>query len=912
MANTRFKTHHGLNATANSFIDGKLEVTGDLVVTGNVAFSGSSVGDLRPDADQRNLGNTSLRWNLIGFSANLASTLTANGATTLGNTLLTTGAATFQNTVTVTGVTNVSSNVNISGVASVSNNLVVTGTGFVNGTFTANGNTSFTNGILTVNSNVGNTLTVGAANVSVDGGVLFVDAVNNRIGVNNTAPGVALRVTGATDISSTANVQGNANVGGTFGVAGNTTLSGTLQTISGNVNFDSGVLFVDATDNRVGINNTTPTVALEVTGAANVSTSVNSALLTVGTSFIANTDGVYHTGTINAASFTTTNFRANNTGAFPLSNTAGAALGNTTSRWVLIANTGNFSGDIFTGNSTSNSIITSLAFTSNTSTNLTGNVSSTTSNTVVTGTGTQFAVELAAGDVVKFSGCTAYFTVGSITNATSLILTTNGPLSTANTLEKKFLQVVNNSGIFLYGATQQILPLSNGAHSVGNTTARWSVVGNTADFSGLATLSGGLTVTGTANVSAELNIGSVKVLANSSTVNAITYLAGTINATSIGFLANSTTILLGNTSVNVQINTSSVNVATYLSGAINATSNGFLANSSTVVVGNSSVNVVITTAGVVTAGGTGVNPHSNSVGTTLGNTISRWVITANSISTSGAGAIGATLSAGNTSITGFANVTVSVNSALLTVGTSFIANTGGVYHTGTVNAASFTTTNFLANGAGVYPLSNTAGTQLGLATRRWILNANTGNFSGAVTLSSSLSLGSTLSANGGTGTAGQVLLSGGATNTYWGAAGISIVNDTATDSTRFLLFNETTSGSTSNAGVSSTKLTFNPSSGILAAVEFTATSDERLKSNVVTISDALDRVSSLRGVNYTLTDTGKRSMGLIAQELESIFPEVVNTDGNGYKSVNYGSIVGALVEAIKELKQEIEELKNGN
>ena len=104
----------------------------------------------------------------------------------------------------------------------------------------------------------------------------------------------------------------------------------------------------------------------------------------------------------------------------------------------------------------------------------------------------------------------------------------------------------------------------------------------------------------------------------------------------------------------------------------------------------SSINATSFTTTGFLANTTAVVPTSNSSGQTFGNTISRWVITANSITVSTSATVTTTLSAGNTSITGFANASVSVNSALLTVGTAFIANTTGAYHTGTINATSFT------------------------------------------------------------------------------------------------------------------------------------------------------------------------------------------------------------------------------
>jgi hypothetical protein len=118
-------------------------------------------------------------------------------------------------------------------------------------------------------------------------------------------------------------------------------------------------------------------------------------------------------------------------------------------------------------------------------------------------------------------------------------------------------------------------------------------------------------------------------------------------------------------------------------------------------------------------------------------------------------------------------------------------------------------------------------------------------------------------------------------------------------------------GATARVGINNSNptqaLTVNGS--ILASGDVTAFSDIRLKSNVVTIDSALEKVLKLRGVYFTKDD--KNGMGVIAQEVEKVIPEVV-VDNGDYKSVAYGNIVGLLIEAIKELKQEIEVFKNGN
>ena len=100
----------------------------------------------------------------------------------------------------------------------------------------------------------------------------------------------------------------------------------------------------------------------------------------------------------------------------------------------------------------------------------------------------------------------------------------------------------------------------------------------------------------------------------------------------------------------------------------------------------------------------------------------------------------------------------------------------------------------------------------------------------------------------------------------------------------------------------------NLSGAFTATGNITAFSDERLKENVQTIEGALDKVSQMRGVMYD--KDGERGTGVIAQEMQQVMPEVVQ-EGE-YLSVAYGNIVGVLIESIKELKAEIEELKNGS
>ena len=89
-------------------------------------------------------------------------------------------------------------------------------------------------------------------------------------------------------------------------------------------------------------------------------------------------------------------------------------------------------------------------------------------------------------------------------------------------------------------------------------------------------------------------------------------------------------------------------------------------------------------------------------------------------------------------------------------------------------------------------------------------------------------------------------------------------------------------------------------------------SDERIKTNIKTIENALDKTLLLRGVEYNdfRIEPERKRIGLIAQEVELIVPEVVRTDDDGMKSIEYQNLIGLLVEAVKQLNNKVLNLEN--
>lgn len=110
-------------------------------------------------------------------------------------------------------------------------------------------------------------------------------------------------------------------------------------------------------------------------------------------------------------------------------------------------------------------------------------------------------------------------------------------------------------------------------------------------------------------------------------------------------------------------------------------------------------------------------------------------------------------------------------------------------------------------------------------------------------------------------------------------------------------------------GVISPAYKLDVSGTIRATGDVIAYSDARVKENVETIDGALDKVMKMRGVSYNKIGEQEKKVGVIAQEILEVLPEVVSQDESGTYSVAYGNIVSVLIEAIKEQQKQIDELK---
>ena len=259
MANTAFKVENGLLVVGSANVAGSLSVGGEFNISGNITFSGTSNGDFRPINNNYSLGNSTNRWSLSAIDINVSNTTTLNLSTFSGQSTFSANAVPNANNIKLGDSDKrwdlYANNANVVTVG-VSNTATVNGTLIVNpgvaNAIVVTGNSTHSNITFTSNS------TQFFSNVIFDTNVLFVDAVNNRVGITTLTPDAALTVNG------TANVSGAVVLGSILNVTANATFSNNVL-ISGNLIVSGTTTYVNTATLNVADN--IVTLNADLTGA---------------------------------------------------------------------------------------------------------------------------------------------------------------------------------------------------------------------------------------------------------------------------------------------------------------------------------------------------------------------------------------------------------------------------------------------------------------------------------------------------------------------------------------------------------------------------------------------------------------------------------------------------------------------
>jgi len=479
-----------------------------------------------------------------------------------------------------------------------------------------------------------------------------------------------------------------------------------------------------------------------------------------------------------------TNFIANGSGAYPLNNTSGIALGSTTQRWNLTGNTisvtgtitssGNITGSnvngaigyftglvnaanfITTGNANSGSVyVTGGVYPQNNTTgtalgsttarwNLTGNTISVTGTITSSGNITGSNVNGAIGYFTGLVNAANFTTTGNA-NAGNHYATSGGMYPAANGTGQALgdathrwvitaNSLVTSGGITTSGGAS---PTSNTVgQALGTTTQRWELVANTIATSGAITSSGGVNpASNSTGTALGTTLARWVIIANSISLSSTVTATG--NITTSGNVNGAIGYFTGLVNAAHFTTTGNANAAIHYAGA------NVYANTTTVRVGNSTVNTTIGNTQVF-VGTAAESVLVNSIAVSLTNATVTWNITkptAAEVSSGDyyLGSDGTWQQPAATTDAAGSDTYVQFNDG----GTAF-GGTAGFTFTKTTNNITIGNTitvgtNFIANGSGAYPVNNTSGTALGSTTQRWNLTANalvvsgTSTFDGTIT-----------------------------------------------------------------------------------------------------------------------------------------------------------------------------------
>jgi hypothetical protein len=600
------------------------------------------------------------------------------------------------------------------------------------------------------------------------------------------------------------------------------------------------------------------------------------------------------------------------------------------------------SNNILSVNTAQDQIISLGTLTGLTSSGVVSVTNSTASNSSTTG-----AFRVTGG--VGVQGSLFLGTHLNVTGTTTLTgaVTVPAPTGTTHATTKAYVDgatyLTAGTGLSKSGSTFSVNAAQSQITSLGTLTALNSsgIVTFTNTTQSTSTITGALRISGGVGIQRHLNVGGNITAANLGTLAAkdvVDWETDVINRPSVPETIQAGTGL----TLDINTNTLSVNAdqnqITSLGTLTELSSSGIVSVTNPTASNSNTTGALRVTGGVGVQGSLFLGTNLNVAGTTtLTGTVTVPVPTANAHATTKAYVDGATYLTAGTGLTKSGS-TFSVNAAQNQI--TSLGTLTGLTSSGIVSVTDSTASN--SNTTGALRVTGGVGVQGSLFLGTNLNVAGTTTLTGTVTVpvptanahattkayvdgATYLTAGTGLTRVGSTisvdavqdhitsvGTLGGLTITGLLNLTQsWNVVAFScsgIINITSTSQSTGI-----TSGSLRVAGGAGISRNLHVGGNIVCNGDITAFSDARLKDNIETIHDAVFMIKRMRGVRYVRKDNNrKKGMGLIAQEVQDIIPEVVLKGGDhqGTLSIAYGNIVGVLVEALKQTLTRTEKLES--
>jgi hypothetical protein len=879
---------------------GGARIDGPVVITtgGTSSFTGTT---LNATATNINLTGSTLNTGTLQITAlttinNAGLTiLNAGGARIDGAVVITTG-GTSSFTGTTLNVT--ATTTNITSITNITGATTITGNTSIIGNITQTDNTKLIS--LAGDIELGN-----AGSYLTDGGTITIG--------NNTNKSKSLSVYG--NIYLYGNDASNGKV---FAPGGITMTTGDITLQAGNLYLTGASGSITAYGNQTLGNGTGAGSVLTVYGNVNIAgTGASNGKLSVENGITVSAGGINITGTFTSSGSANTLVSSTTNGITGVTNNITASTANNLSGPFYVYGASSFSSTVSTNGAitvttggvdiTGNSLFKGtvginnlLTISNNGGATITGPVNITGATQITGNFTTVSAVNTLGGDTVVGGK----LTLNGLTTFNSAVTIASGGLTIQSSGGATISGNVDISGTTRSAST---LTVTAGGATISS--------GNVLVSSGNLTLaSGNLSVTGTGSTSGTFTSGGLlTVLSGGANITGTTTLSSTLTVSGGGASISGNTSIVGGGTLSVAGTTTSGGKLTVSSGGATITGNTDITGTTT-----SSSTLIVSAGGATITGATSVIGNTSITGTTT---------SSSTLTVSGGGAS----ITGNTSIVGGGTLTVAgatTSGGILTVSSGGASITGSVSILGTTSMNN--TLTISAGGAAITGNVSISGT----TTMGGLLTISSGgaNITGTTAVTGALTVSSTATISGTTTSTGMIYANGGLT---LGTGGLTIPGTLVVGSGNTVTLSNGTIISTGTATIGGAATLNNNLSvagnatisgsasvgpytgshqlgvgGSVVAAAFMVSSDRRLKKNIKIIENSIDIIDKLEGVYYDRIDNDKSCIGLIAQDVEKILPQVVNTDSdiNNYKSIEYQNIIALLVEGIKELNNKYNNL----